>query len=169
MLEILDYSARRGVVALMLDKIYSALDENASCEKLSNAKPPGNKILWKQSYKKILLETERRWLFAMEGDKIAGFVFYRLGVGGRVYLNEFLLSPDYTSDRAVFSALLDKFFYDPSVKNCAGIFAGENVRIEHDKELLASVGFRDEYEDGFQSLGGPADAAGALKIRYGFA
>jgi hypothetical protein len=55
---------------------------------------------------------------------------------------------------------------DNKVKSCAEVFAGERIKVERDKEILASVGFKDTYIDGYQLLGNPRDAEAALKLRY---
>jgi hypothetical protein len=169
MLEVIDYSNRRGVVSQLLDKVYALLNENAQKHKLSNLPPPGNKILWKQNYKKLLVDVSRRWVFAMDGKNIAGFIFYRYGEDKRIFIEEFIISWQYMGNNNVFTMLMDKFMRDNLVKSCSEVMAGQHIRIEHDKELLASVGFKEEYADGYQSLGGPAKASGALAIRYGHA
>ena len=168
MLEAIDYSNRRGVIALMLNEIYTVMAENAEKDKQANLPPPGNRILWVQRYKKIVVDVNRRWLFAMDGNSIAGFMFFRLEENGsHIYLDEFMLAWPYRHNAPVFGLLLDKFMNDRAVREASEVFAGERIRIEHDKELLASVGFKDEYENGFQSLGAPNRAADTLKIRYG--
>ena len=168
MLEVYDYSNRRGVIALMLTKIYAVMAENAEKDRQASLPPPGNRVLWTQRYKKIVVEINRRWLFVMDGNSIAGFLFYRLEENGsRIYLDEFMLAWPYRHNAPVFTMLLDKFMNDRAVRDASEVFAGERIRIEHDKEMLAAVGFKDEYADGYESLGAPDKAADALKLRYG--
>ena len=170
MLETFDYSNRRGIIPPMLDKIYGVISEYAANDKLAGLPPLPNLIIWKQRMRKILVDISSRWLFAMDGTAVAGLLFYRFGKepenAGNVYIDELIVAWGYKDDESVFGALLDKFVNNDSVKDCPEVFAGERVRRDADKELLASKGFAEKYPGGYQSLGAPEQAADALRLRY---
>ena len=170
MLEAFDFSNRRGVIAPMLNGIYKAISDYAASEKLAGFPPLPNHIIWKQRMRARLVDISSRWLFVMDGTAIAGLLFYRLGArqsgAGRVYVDELVISPAYREDGLALRMLLDKFIGSDYVKDCAEVFAGDRVRHDEDRELLASVGLADDYPDGYEPLGAPDRAADALRLRY---
>ena len=179
MLEAVDYSGRRGVIVSMFDAIYALLKKNAEKDVMAHLPPPEHIILWKQSMRGQLMDVNRRWFFAFDGKTLAGLAFFHLGgaspanpsplvpaSGENIYLDEFQLDWAYRHSDAAFNVLLEKFANDREVAAAAAIFASERVKNEENKEILASVGFKDTPPDGYQRLGTTQETASALKQRY---
>ena len=166
MLESHDYSGRRGVLVPLMPKVHALLTETAKKEPLAGIEPPINIILWRQEIYKLLVEIHRRWLMVMDGPAIAGLMFFYFDKNGDTYINELRIAWPYRHNNGVFPLLIDRFMKDPGVKNSKNVFAGPNVKKEANQELLASVGFEAHFENGWEPLGNPTDAAGVLKLRY---
>jgi hypothetical protein len=165
MLEITDYSNRRGALVPMFPKIHALFAENATKDTLARFTPPENIILWKQRYRKLLLEINRRFLLVIDGYAITGLMFYHFK-DGAVYLDELQIGWYYRNNPAVFNLLIEKFVNSNEVKAVSMVYAGANIKSPADKELLASVGFTEKFPEGFEPLGSVSEAAGALKLRY---
>jgi hypothetical protein len=165
MLEITDYSGRRGGLVAFLPKIHALFAENAARDALAGFKQPENIILWKQKYSKELIEIHRRFLLVTDLQSIAGLMFYHFK-GGAVYIDELQTAWQNRNNPAVFNMMIDKFSTSNEVKSCAEIFAGTNIKSSADKELLASVGFKETFPGGWEPLGSLTEAVGALRQRY---
>ncbi len=165
MLEITDYSNRRGGLVPLLPKIHALFAENAAKDALARFAPPQNIILWKQRYHKLVVEINRRFVLVADGSAIAGLMFYHFR-DKAVYLDELQVAWQYRHNQAVFNLLMDRFVNSNEVKAVTAVFAGENIKSPADKELLASVGFTETFPDGWEPLGNVTDAAGALRTRY---
>lgn len=174
MLEVIDYSSRRGVIVPLLGQVYALLAENAEKDKLAGLTPPANIILWKQTMNRYLVDIRRRWLFVMDDTVVAGLMFFRFGEDPQsVYIDELQIAWLYRRNEAVLAMLLDKFQSDRSVKACTQVYAGERIKKEEAKEILASVGLSEsragkpapsDADDPL--LGTPREAVNALKLRY---
>lgn len=169
MLEIVDYSSRRGVIVSLLPQIYALFSENAKQDVMAGLEPPENIILWKQSMRKALVDVQKHWLFVLDGEHIAGLMFYRMGAGaetGCVFIEELQMAWRCRQKEAVLALLLDKFLLDRGVNACGEVLSGARIKNDANKELLASVGFGEIYPGGYQTLGAPKSAVAALKLRY---
>jgi hypothetical protein len=166
MLAVHDYSSRRGVLVPLLPQIHALLTETAKKDSLAGIEPPINIILWKQQMNKQLVDINRKWLVVLNGNILAGLFFFRFLPDGNIYLDELRIAWAYRNNNAVFTLLHDRFINDPAVKKAADVFGGMNIKKEKEQEILASVGFEQEYENKPEPLGNPVDAAGILKIRY---
>jgi hypothetical protein len=168
MLEAIDYSARRGAIVPLMDRIYAVMLENAQRNRISGLPLPPNIIIWRQDFRKMLTDVCRRWVFALDGSDLAGFLFYHSESHSQnIFIDECMIAWAYRNNGLVFPLLLDKFQFDRQVKEAEAIFAGAHIRQEADKEILAYVGFKDGASGEYQKLGALAEAVEALKIRYG--
>jgi hypothetical protein len=171
MMEFIDYSSRRGAIVPLLPKIHALLKELAEKDKLCGLESPVNITLWKQKINPQLLDVSRRFLFAMEigGEKreIAGFLFYRCDPRepGKLYIEEMQIAWSCKNKAAAVAGLIAKLETDPGAKT-AVFFGSERLRLMADKELLAEVGFRETFPDGWEPLGNIKEAVGSLKLRY---
>jgi hypothetical protein len=168
MLEIHDYSNRRGVLVPLLPKIHALLKETAEKETLAAFEPPEHIILWKQTMHKKLVEIHRRWLMVLDGPALAGFMFFHFGRDKNIYLDEIRTAWAYRHNKGVFTLLHDRFINDPHIKSKTDItvYGGVNIRREANQEILASVGFEQTFENNLEPLGSPSEAAAILKLRY---
>jgi hypothetical protein len=167
MLEITDFSNRRGAVVPLLPKIHAMLAASANKDTVAGLKPPANYILWKQEISKQLIDISRRWVTVMDGTDVAGLLFYRFDAKGEnIYVDELRIAWAYRNNNNVITLLHDRFINDNSVKKASAVFAGANVKREANQEILATVGFEATFADGLEPLGKPADAAAAFKLRY---
>jgi hypothetical protein len=166
MLEINDYSSRRGVIVQLLPQIHALLKANAQ-EKLTNLVPPEHVITWTQKMRRVVLDINRRFIVAVDGGNLAGIFFYRsdLRNGKKIFFEDVQVSSKYKNNPLVIDGFLKKLEFDQNAKD-ATFYASERIKIDFDKELLAAKGFKVEHEDGWEKLGDFKDAAGALKIRY---
>jgi hypothetical protein len=165
MLELTDYSNKRGGLVTLLPKIHALFTENAAKDTLARFAPPENIILWKQRYNKMVVEISRRFLIVTDGTAIAGLMFYHFK-DGSVYLDELQIAWHYRHNQAVFNMLTERFSNSNEVKAVTAFYAGANIKSPADKELLASVGFMETFPDGWEPLGNLAEAVGALQTRY---
>jgi hypothetical protein len=165
MLEIMDFSSRRGGLVPLLPKIHAMLTENAAKDVLAGYRQPENIILWKQKAYKELVETHRRFLLVTDVQSVAGLLFYHFN-DSAAYIDELQTAWQYRGNTAVFNLLADKFAANKDVKACTQIFAGENIKSPADKELLASVGFKETFPGGWEPLGSLPEAVNALRLRY---
>jgi hypothetical protein len=166
MLEVHDYSNRRGVLVPFLPAIYNLLKETAAKEPHSILEPPEHIVLWRQAMNKKLVEVHRRWLIVTDGPKLTGLMFYHFDKDKNINLDELRIDWAYRNNPTVFTLLHDRFINEPAVKKTAAVFAGANIKKEANQELLAAVGMDKPFEGGLEPLGSPVDAAAALKLRY---
>jgi len=164
MLEFIDYSNRRGALVGLQPSIYNMQKENALRDKLSVIHPPEHIVTWSQKMKANLLDIHRRFLVAMDGKVLAGILFYRYQ-GTHLYIEDLQIAWAYRKNWAVVEGLLKKLEYDTNAKD-ATFFASERIKSDADKEILASVGFKETHEGGWENLGGMSAAIGQLKLRY---
>jgi hypothetical protein len=170
--EAIDYSARRGAIVPLLPKIHALMKESAALDRLGGLEPPENFVNWRQRVGAQLLDINRKWLFSMEiagAEKrdVIGFLFYRYDAEkpDTLYVEDLLIAWAHHNDPAVLAGLLGKLENDPRAKSAA-FFCGERIKAPADKELLASVGFKETFPDGWEPLGNLKEAISALKLRY---
>jgi hypothetical protein len=166
MLEIHDYSNRRGVLVPFLPKIHKLLTETANMDKSAGIEPPVNFIIWRQEYGKRLVEVNRRWLVALDGSLLVGVFFFHFLNESEIYLDELRVAHKYRNHNAVITLFHDRFVSDFAVKKVTAVFAGPTIKKESHQEKLAAVGFGEHYENEREPLGEPAKAAAELKRRY---
>jgi len=164
MLEFIDYSSRRGALVGLQQSIYNMQKDNALRDKLSGIQPPEHIVTWSQKMKVNLLDINRHFLVAMDGKVLAGILFYRYQ-GANLYIEDLSVPWAYRKNPKVIDGLLKKLEYDANARD-ATFFASERIKSEADKEILASVGFKETHEDGWENLGNMSVAVGKLKLRY---
>lgn len=164
MLEINDYSSRRGILVPLLSKIYTMFKENAERDKLADIPPPEHLITWQHKIRKKLLDINRRFLVAMDGGMLAGVFFYRYE-GADIYIEDVQTAWAFRNNPYVINGFLKKLEYDHGTKE-ATFFVSDRIKVDSDKELLARKGFKDKYEGGWEKLGTFSQAVAAIKLRY---
>ena len=169
MLEFIDYSTRRGAMVALLPKIHALLTELAVRDKIAGLTPPEHLVTWQHKARKELLEVHRRFLVAMDGNLLAGLFFYRYDENkeneGNIYIEDVQIAWVFQKNSLVLEGLLKKLEYDADARN-ANFFASGRIRIETNKEILASVGFKEVKEGEWENLGNFKEMANALKTRY---
>jgi hypothetical protein len=166
-MEFIDYSSRRGVLAQILPKVHEVYAANARDDKSAFLPPPEHIISWTQTMRRVVLDVNRRFLVAMDGERLAGFLFYRVASVGQekeVYIEDLQLAPLYRGKSGIVEGLTRKMEFDAAVKDST-VYAGERVRRDADEEMLAAKGAT-ERTSGYEKLGSFSKAAGHLKIRY---
>ena len=113
---------------------------------------------------KNLSDVNRRFLVALDGPVLAGVFFYRYE-GSNIYVEDLQINWAYRNNPKVLEGLLKKLDYDHGTKD-AIFYAGERIKAEADKEMLASVGIKEVHENGWEQLGKLSSAVAALKLRY---
>lgn len=164
MIEIHDYSGRRGALVPFFPKIHAMLKENAERDKMAGLEPPEHIVTWTQKLRKVLLDINRRFIVAADGGNLAGVFFYRYDAT-KVFIEDLQIAWAYRNNPNVIEGFLKKLEYDQAAKD-ATFYASERVKIDSDKEILAAKGFKTTHEDGWEELGTLQQAAGAIKIRY---
>ncbi|MCL1843868.1 MAG: hypothetical protein FWF79_08645 [Defluviitaleaceae bacterium] len=164
MLEIIDYSSRRGAIVPFLTKMHAVIKENSLRDKLAGMKPPEHVITWSQKMRKVLLDINRRFYIALDGQMLAGVFFYRVD-GGKAFIEDVQVAWAYRNNAHVIDGFLRKLEYDVSLKDST-FYASERVKADADAEMLASKGFKKKYVDGWEELGTLSQASQAIKIRY---
>jgi len=173
MLEINDYSNRRGVIVPMLPKIHAMLAENATRDKLASLEPPEHLIIWTQKMRSVLTDVNRRFFIAQDGGFLAGIFFYRYektdaqtDAGAKIFLEDVQVGWAFRNNSGVIDGFLQRLDFDAPAKD-ATFFASERVKSEADKEILAAKGFKKELdENGYEKLGNYSQAVAAVKLRY---
>jgi len=158
MLEFFDYTTRRGALLPFIPKIYEMFKENAQKDSAAGYQMPEHIITWKQKINSQLVDINRRFLIAADGDNLAGLLFYRYEKTD-IYIEDLQLSWIFRNNAQVLEGLLKKVEYDPLSKE-AIFFASNRLKVDVDAELLKTK--RDEWEN----LGSYREAANLLKIRY---
>jgi hypothetical protein len=167
MLEVNDYSNRRGAMVPLLPKIHEMLAEASARDTVAGIKPPINYILWKQEISRRLVDIYRRWVAIMDGPVVAGVFFYHFGDKDKsIYIDELRIAWAYRNNNTVINMLCDRFANDNAIKKVSSVYASENIKKESSQEILATVGFEKQFENGWEPLGNPVDAAAAIKLRY---
>jgi len=170
MSDVFDYSSRRGAIVPLLTAVHALLKENAEKDKIRAMEPPEGIVAFRQKMGPLLLDINRRFLFAMDikGSQrgIVGFLFYRFGEGNRVYIEDMELAWKHRTDGNTVLAMLNKLEFDPRAK-AGDFFGSERLKKPSDKEILAGAGFHEHFTDGWEPLGTVKDATGALRLRYG--
>ena len=164
MLEFFDYSSRRGALVTLLPKIHALQTENAQKDKLAGIAPPEHIVTWQQKKKAILLDIKWRFLVALDNETLLGIFFYRYE-DTNIYVEDLHISYSQRDNKTIVEGLLKKLEYDINAKE-ATFFAGERIKSESDKEILASVGFKEQHEGGWENIGTLSQAVNTLKIRY---
>jgi len=169
MLEFIDYSTRRGAMVALLPKIHALLTEIAVRDKIAGITPPEHLVSWQHKARKELLEVNRRFLVAMDGNLLAGLFFYRYNKDkagkNNIYIEDVQIAWVFHKNPLVLEGLLKKLEYDADARN-ANFFASNRIRVETNKEILASVGFKEEKEGDWENLGNFKEMTNALKVRY---
>jgi hypothetical protein len=175
MVEFIDYSSRRGAIVPLLPKIHALLKENSGKDKSGSLAMPENLVIWRQKINPHLLDISWRFLFAMElknpgqGQReVTGFIFYRYPINqpDTLYIEDMQIAWAKRNDPTVVLGLITKFESDPKTKN-AVFFGSERLKMLADKEILAGVGFKETFPDGWEPLGTAKEAMDTLKKRYG--
>jgi len=167
MLEFIDYSSRRGTMVALLPKIHALLTEISVRDKIAGITPPEHLVTWQHKARKELIEIQRRFLVAMDGNLLAGLFFYRYDKENKnnIYIEDVQIAWVFHKNPLVLEGLLKKLEYDADARN-ATFFASNRIRIETNKEILASVGFKEKKEGDWENLGNFKEMANALKVRY---
>ena len=126
MLAFYDFSARRGAMVPLLAQIYDL--SLASCAAASDKRvipsPPENFIFWRQRMYKQLVEVPRRWLVAVEGNVVAGVLFY-YHENANLHIDTLHIVANHPKYTAVVVGLLDKLALDPASKDADFFVDGE--------------------------------------------
>lgn len=164
MISVFDHSSRRGALVPMLNKIHALIAENAARDTLAGVEPPQNLILWTHKMRKHLVDIKWRFLVATDATNLAGLMFYRYE-GNAIYIEEMHVAWAHRNNPQVIEGLLKKLEFDQGTQDAA-FYANSRMKLEVNKEILASVGFKDEHEGGWECLGDLAATVNALKLRY---
>ena len=164
MIEIYDYSNRRGILVPMLPKMYEIITKNATLDKMAGIAPPEHIITWQHRVKKELTDLSRRFIVAMDCGTLAGFLFYRYQ-GGDVYIEELQIAWIQRNKPQILDGFLKKLELDAGTEN-ALFYVNDRIKTEASKEILASVGLREKHEGGWECLGDRTATSTALRIRY---
>lgn len=164
--EFIDYSSRRGAIVSLLPQVHKLLKERAETT-------PETFVMWRHKMGPCLLDISRRYLFAMEKKgigkwEVLGFLFYRVDVKSpkKMYIEDMHIANKNKDKTALVQGLITKMeTNDPRVKN-AKFVGSMRLRKPVDKEILADVGFVDNFPDGWEPFGTWKDTMGALKARY---
>ena len=163
MLKVTDFSSHRGGVLSLLPKIHSMFKENAAADKSGTLKNPGHIVTWQQRIKKQLTDINWRFIIAAFDKKLAGVMFYRFEEEN-AYIEEFQFDKDFIGDELVFDQILKKIEMDKKA-HTAVFYVSKHIKLEKNKEILASVGIKDEQGE-YEKLGTLNETRGNLKIRF---
>jgi hypothetical protein len=119
MLEFIDYSSRRGTMVALLPKIHALLTEIAVRDKIAGITPPEHLVTWQHKARKELIEVNRRFLVAMDGNLLVGLFFYRYDKNEKnnVYIEDVQISWAFQKNPLVLEGLLKKLEYDADARN----------------------------------------------------
>jgi len=188
MITAFDYSFRRGVLVPLLKQIYTIISQNVAGTE--------NIITWQQKMRKNLIDINWRFIIAVDGANLLGFIFYRYANSHKeqldfalcenairtlqadcrakfdttqnqiaIYIEEMQIAKGCMANQLVLDSLVKKLEQDQGTKD-ATLFANDRMKKKLNKEILASVGFKDVIEGGWENLGGLTSTINALKIRY---
>jgi hypothetical protein len=170
-MEFVDYSSRRGAIVPLFPGVHNLLKELATKDKAGAPPMPETLVIWRRKMNELLMDTERRFLFALEkkGDKrdVLGYIIYRCEARAPkvIYIEDMQIARERRRDPAVVEGLINKFQLDLRTRD-AQFFGGEKLKMVPDKEILAEVGFRDSFPDGWEPMGNCKEAMGSLRVRY---
>ena len=164
MLRVIDYSNHRGGVVALLPQIHSMYKENALADKSGVLQNPGHIVTWQQKIKKRLTDINWHFIIATQRDRLVGVLFYRYE-GFSAYIEEFQFHKNFEGDTEAFDQIFKKLEMDK--KSASAVFyVSRFVKLERNKELLASVGFKEISEEGYESLGSFNEARASLRLRF---
>lgn len=153
----------------LLPRVHGLIRELAEKDKSGGPDMPETLVTWRRIMGEQLLDIHRRFLFAMDigsGRRdVLGFIFYRCDAPERIYIEDMQIAWKERYNAAVLDGLVTKLQLDPRAKD-AQFFGSEKLKLVPDKEILAGVGFRDTFPDGWEPLGDCKEAMGTLKVRY---
>ena len=164
MLKVTDYSNHRGGVVALLPQIHSMFKENALADKSGVLQNPGHIVTWQQKIKKQLTDINRRFIVATQRDRLVGVLFYRYD-GTNAYIEEFQFQKRFESDVEAFDQIFKKLEIDKKSAD-AVFYVSRFVKLEKNKEILASAGFKEVSEDEYEKLGSFGEARASLKLRF---
>ena len=164
MLKVTDYSNHRGGVVMLLPQIHSMYKENALADKSGVLQNPGHIVTWQQKIKKRLTDVNWHFIIATQNDRLVGVLFYRYEVGN-AYIEEFQFHKNFEGDTEAFDKIFKKLEMD---KKAAGavFYVSQFVKLEKNKEILASAGFKEVRADGYELLGSFSEARASLRLRF---
>jgi len=169
MIEITDYSGRRGALVPLFPRIHEITKENALRDKVAKLEQPEHVVTWQHKMRKVILDISRRFVVARDGAFLAGIFFYRFDAQDRqkVYIEDVQVAWAYRNSTDVMDGFLQRVEKDP-IAGVKGVtfFASKRIKIDADSEKLLSRGHTFERENGWEKLGTFAQAAAALKTRY---
>ena len=172
MLEVYDYSSRRGVLVSFLPKMHELLKSNASKDKYSSIKPPSHYITWSHAEKIKLLDINRKFLIANVFQKFAGYLIYRLDASNNsIYIEALHIVYKHTKTVQIIEGLLKKLELDDNAKD-AIFFVGDGVKMEENELILSSAMHKHEPKNvvsdsnEWENVGNFAEMANIIKIRY---
>ena len=164
MLKVTDYSKHRGGVVALLPQIHSMYKENALADKSGVLQNPGHIVTWQQKIKKRLTDINWRFLIATQKDRLVGVMFYRYD-NNNAYIEEFQFHKNFEGDTEAFDQIFKKIEMDK--KSADSVFyVGQFVKLEKNKEILASAGFKEVSKEGYELLGSLSEARASLRLRF---
>ena len=164
MLKVTDYSNHRGGVVTLLPQIHSMYKENALADKSGVLQNPGHIITWQQKIKKRLTDINWKFLIATQKDRLVGVLFYRYD-GANAYVEEFQFHKSFEGDTEAFDQIFKKLEMDKK-SSSAVFYVSKYVKLEKNKEILASAGFKEFSGDGYELLGNFNEARASLRLRF---
>ena len=164
MLKVTDYSSHRGGVVTLLPQIHSMYKQNALADKSGVLQNPGHIVTWQQKIKKRLTDINWHFIIATQKDRLAGVLFYRYD-GNNAYIEEFQFHKNFEGDTEAYDQIFKKVEMDR--KSAGAVFyVSQFVKLEKNKEILASAGFKEVSVNGYEQLGSFAEARASLKLRF---
>ena len=164
MLKVTDYSSHRGGVVNLLPKIHSMYKENALADKSGVLQNPGHIVTWQQKIKKRLTDINWHFVIATQKDRLVGVLFYRYE-RNNAYIEEFQFHKNFEGDIEAFDQIFKKMEMDKK-SSSAVFYVSRFVKLEKNKEILASAGFKDTSTDDYEQLGSFSEARASLKLRF---
>jgi len=164
MIEITDFSGRRGAVVPILPKIHELLKTNATQDKLTSVEAPEHIVIWQQKMRRFILDINRRLFIAQDGNDVVGIFFYRHD-GANIMIEEVQIAWKSRHNQLIMDGFLKKLEQDPKTRD-ATFFADVRIKKNSDKEMLAAKGLKDAADNEPEQLGTFGQAAAAMKIRY---
>ena len=164
MLKITDYSNHRGGVVTLLPQIHSMFKENALADRSGVLQNPGHIVTWQQKIKKLLTDINWRFIIATQRERLVGVLFYRYD-GNNAYIEEFQFQKRFENDTEAYDQIFKKLEMDR--KSAGAVFyVSRFIKLEKNKEILASAGFKEACADGYELLGTFNEARASLKLRF---
>ena len=164
MLRVTDFSSHRGGVVALLPKIHSMFKENARADRSGVLQNPGHIVTWQQKIKKRLTDINWHFVIATQGDRLVGVLFYR-HEGNNAYIEELQFHKDFEGDTEAFDLIFKKLEMDKKALS-AVFYVSQYVKLEKNKEILASVGIKEAAACGYENLGSLGEAKASLRLRF---